>query len=85
MRRKLLNLGAVSDNFQNAETSAWANVRFSSIEIFNRMQWGKDAICVLQEFTRLFVVLILWLQLSAAHLNVNSHYQMLWHGSKSVT
>jgi hypothetical protein len=34
MRKKLLNLGAGSDNFQTGETSAWASVRFSSIEIF---------------------------------------------------
>jgi len=48
------------------------------------MQWGKDAICAMQEFTQLFIVLILWLRLAAGRLNVNSHYQMLWHCSKSV-
>jgi hypothetical protein len=34
MRRKMLNLGLVSDNFQIAETAAWAAVRFSTVEIF---------------------------------------------------
>jgi len=49
------------------------------------MQWGKDAICAMQEFTWLFIVLILRLRLAAGCLNVNSRYQMLWHCSKSMT
>jgi len=48
------------------------------------MQCGKGAICAMQEFIRLFIVLILWLRLAAGGLNVNSHHQMLWHCSKSV-
>ena len=58
---------------------------FHQLRFFNCMQWGKDAICAMWEFARLFTVLILWLRLAAAHLNVNSHHQMLWHCSKSVT
>jgi hypothetical protein len=34
MRRRLLNLGAVSDNFQTDETWVRATVRFLSVEIF---------------------------------------------------
>jgi len=52
---------------------------FHQLRFFNCMQWGKNAICAMQEFTWLFIVLILWLRLAAAHLNVNSHYQILWH------
>jgi hypothetical protein len=34
VRRQLLSHGAVTDNFQTGETSEWAAVRFSSVEIF---------------------------------------------------